>query len=319
MKIRVLFFVLILTTIFPFATNAQRYAARAEYIEKYKDIAIREMKEYGIPASITLAQACLESGDGKSRLAKEGNNHFGIKCHNDWTGKKIYHDDDAKGECFRMYTHADESFKDHSIFLKYRQRYASLFELNPKDYKGWAHGLKRAGYATNPQYAPMLIKIIEDYELYKYDSEVSKSDIIAETPDKTVETKAGIVDIDNFVVKFGREVYTNNGVKFILAKRHDTYSRIADEFGITRRNLISYNDLDDNATIKEGDVIFVQAKKGKASRRYPVHIAETGDTMHSISQLYGIKLSALYKKNRMTSGQQPVSGQEVYLRKTMKR
>ncbi|MDR0659537.1 MAG: glucosaminidase domain-containing protein [Prevotellaceae bacterium] len=321
MKIRISFFILSLFAVLPFTVNAQRYAARTEYIEKYKDIAIREMKDYGIPASITLAQACLESGDGKSRLAKEANNHFGIKCHNDWTGKKIYHDDDAKGECFRVYSHAEESFKDHSVFLKYRQRYASLFDLNPKDYKAWAHGLKKAGYATNPQYAQILIKIIEEYELYKYDGEVPRSEIKLDTPRQTVETKTGVVDIDNFVVKFGREVYTNNGIKFILAKRQDTYSRIADEFGLTRQKLMAYNDLDDNATIKEGDVIFVQRKKGKASRRYPVHIVEAGETMHSISQLYGIKLSTLYKKNRMdmSRGEQPVSGQELYLRKTMKR
>lgn len=321
MKNRILSFMLAAFAVLPFAANAQRYAARTQYIEQYKDIAIREMKEYGIPASITLAQACLESGDGKSRLVKEGNNHFGIKCHNDWTGKKIYHDDDAKGECFRSYEHAEESFKDHSVFLRYRQRYAALFTLDVKDYKGWAHGLKKAGYATNPQYAPILIKIIEDYELYKYDSEVPESEIKVDRPRQTLETKTGIVDIDNFVVKFGREVYTNNGVKFVLAKRHDTYSRMADEFGLTRQKLMSYNDLDDNAPIKEGDVVFIQRKKGKASRRYPVHIVEAGETMHGISQLYGIKLSALYKKNRMdmSRGEQPATGQELYLRKTMKR
>ena len=320
MKTRISFFIVALITIFPFAVSAQRYAARTEYIEKYKDVAIREMHEYGIPASITLAQACLESGDGKSRLAKEGNNHFGIKCHNDWNGKIMHHDDDAKGECFRVYAYAEESFKDHSIFLRYRQRYAFLFDLDTKDYKGWAHGLKKAGYATNPQYAPILIKIIEDYELYRYDSKVPRTGA-ATAPRQTIETKTGVVDIDNFVVKFGREVYTNNGVSFIVAKSHDTYSRIADEFGLTRQKLMAYNDFDDNATIKEGDVVFVQRKKNKASKRYPVHIVEAGETMHSISQQYGIKLSALYKKNRMdmNRGEQPVSGQELYLRKTMKR
>ena len=320
MKIRISLFIVVLATVLPFIANAQRYSARTEYIEKYKDVAIREMHEYGIPASITLAQACLESGDGRSRLAKEGNNHFGIKCHNDWEGKKIYHDDDAKGECFRVYAHAEESFKDHSVFLKYRQRYAFLFELGTKDYKGWAHGLKKAGYATNPQYAPILIKIIEDYELYKYDSKIARTGV-ATAPRQTIETKTGVVDIDNFVVKFGREVYTNNGISFIVAKSHDTYSRIADEFGLTRQKLTAYNDLDDNATIKEGDVVFVQRKKNKASKRYPVHIAEVGETMHSIAQQYGIKLSALYKKNRMdmSRGEQPTSGQELYLRKTMKR
>lgn len=321
MKNRILFFVLILASLIPFISSAQKYAARSQYIEQYKDIAIREMKEFGIPASITLAQACLESGDGKSRLSKEGNNHFGIKCHNDWEGGKMYHDDDAKGECFRVYTHAEESFKDHSVFLKYRQRYAFLFELDPKDYKAWAHGLKKAGYATNPQYGPILIKIIEEYELHKYDSEVPTAEIPKETTHQTVETKSGVVDIDNFVVKFGREVYKNNGVKFIVAKSHDTYSRIADEFGLSRQKLTAYNDLDDNAQLKEGDIIYIQKKKGKASSRYPVHIVEAGETMHAVAQKYGIRLSVLYAKNHMDlkRNEQPVSGQELYLRKTMKK
>ena len=138
--------------------------SRPEYIEKYKELAVKQMQASGIPASIILAQACLESGDGNSRLATEGKNHFGIKCHT-WEGPKIYHDDDANGECFRKYGDAEESFKDHSDFLRFRDRYRFLFELNVNDYKGWAHGLKKAGYATNPNYPQMLIKIIEEYNL----------------------------------------------------------------------------------------------------------------------------------------------------------
>lgn len=149
---------------------------RKQYIEQYKDIAIRQMKSYGIPASIILAQGCLESGNGNSRLAVKANNHFGIKCHN-WTGKRLYHDDDKRGECFRKYNNSEDSYKDHSEFLRNGKRYQSLFDLNKTDYKMWAHGLKAAGYATNPQYAKLLIDIIEKDELYKYDTNWASKEI----------------------------------------------------------------------------------------------------------------------------------------------
>jgi flagellum-specific peptidoglycan hydrolase FlgJ len=139
------------------------------YIEEYNDIAILEMISYKIPASITLAQGILESHSGKSRLSVRGNNHFGIKCHSSWKGRRLYHDDDARQECFRKYDHPLTSFRDHSLFLYDRKRYAALFELRKKDYKGWAKGLKKAGYATDPKYPKKLIALIESYELYKYD------------------------------------------------------------------------------------------------------------------------------------------------------
>ena len=162
--------VLLLFMFAAFALGAQNLT-REQYIKKYKDIAIRQMYRHNIPASIILAQACLESSDGNSTLAKKANNHFGIKCHDGWKGKKIRHDDDARNECFRKYKNAEDSFNDHSNFLCSRTRYASLFDLPLTDYKAWAHGLKAAGYATNPKYAQLLINIIEEYELYKYDSE----------------------------------------------------------------------------------------------------------------------------------------------------
>jgi flagellum-specific peptidoglycan hydrolase FlgJ len=143
-----------------------------EYIAKYLAIAKKEMKLHGIPASITLAQGLLESGAGQSKLAKKANNHFGIKCHNDWKGRKFRHDDDKRKECFRKYGNAKHSFKDHSLFLTSKSRYAFLFDLKTIDYKGWAKGLKQAGYATDPNYPAKLIKIIEDYKLYKYDKNI---------------------------------------------------------------------------------------------------------------------------------------------------
>ena len=161
--------------LFSFQLSAQNMT-RDEYIDKYKDEAIYQMKKYKIPASITLAQGILESGDGNSELAKKSNNHFGIKCHSDWKGERVYHDDDIKDECFRKYNTVRDSYDDHSEFLL-RSRYADLFEYALTDYKSWAKGLKKAGYATNPNYAKLLIKIIEENELYKLDNEIkSESD-----------------------------------------------------------------------------------------------------------------------------------------------
>ena len=317
MKIRVYFILIGLLLINSLSLFSQQLN-RSAYIEKYKDIAIKEMKAYGIPASITLAQGCLESGDGNSRLAREGNNHFGIKCHNNWAGDKMYHDDDEKGECFRVYKDAKQSFEDHSDFLRYRSRYASLFDLDPKDYKGWAHGLKKAGYATNPKYAEHLINIIEEYELYKYDSELAPSQVASEVP-RPSEVK--LVDIDKFVVRLGREVYKRNGVDYVVAKRYDTYYRIADEFDLTPEQIMEYNDLGEKDNIFEGEVVYIEPKRRKADKYHPVHIAEKGETMRSIAQLYGVKMKELYKKNQMDmeEGEQPAEGQEIYLRKVMKK
>ncbi len=173
------------------------YADDAEaYIKKYRKIAIKEMKKYGIPASITLAQGMLESGNGKSRLAKKGKNHFGIKCTNDWSGRTIKEDDDKKNECFRRYRKAEQSYRDHSEFIAYRDRYKFLFEYDKRDYKAWAYGLKQAGYATNPKYPELLIDIIDRYELHKYDKKHAKREIkkeekleknIAKKPDEKYE------------------------------------------------------------------------------------------------------------------------------------
>lgn len=309
---------LLIVLCMPLSMLAQRLS-RQQYIEKYKDIAIREMKSYGIPASITLAQACLESGDGNSSLATEGNNHFGIKCHDSWAGDKMYHDDDKKGECFRVYKQAEESFTDHSDFLRYRARYASLFDLDPKDYKAWAEGLKKAGYATNPQYAQALIKIIEDFQLYKYDGEIPVTEVASVVPRPSKVKAITKKDIDRFVIVLGREVHKKNGVEYVRAKRNDTYDRIADEFKLTGDKLRKYNDAPTNSTLKEGDIVYIKAKKGKADKYYPIHIAEAGETMLSISQAYAIKLSSLYKLNRMSAGQEPEEGQEMYLHKTMKK
>ena len=206
-----------------FAQTPSGKITREEYIDLYKDIAIEEMNDFHIPASITLAQGILESGNGNSSLARKANNHFGIKCHKGWNGKTFHMDDDAKNECFRKYPSPYESFKDHSIFLSTRNRYSFLFDLEINDYKGWANGLKQAGYATNPRYPQLLIKLIEEHHLYHYDKPYTGQKItVSEQNNKQVT--ASPEDFTAITIGAGnREIYENNGVKFIRAKKGDTY------------------------------------------------------------------------------------------------
>ena len=250
-----------------------------EYIKKYRDIAVREMKRYHIPASITLAQGLLESGAGQSTLARKSNNHFGIKCGGDWRGPTVSHDDDARGECFRAYKHPEESYEDHSKFLAGRPRYASLFKLKITDYKGWAHGLKKAGYATNPRYAEKLIGIIELYNLHKYDTKDGLK-WMKQNPDP-------------------HQPYVANGLLYIVVREGDTWKSISEEVGISQKKLISYNDLYKGYALRVGDILYLEKKNSKATKEYIVHVLRGGESMHSISQRYGIRLKNLYKLNKM--------------------
>jgi len=308
-----LFSSLVLPLFFGFPVAAQNDATiqmQQDYIKKYKDIALREMAEFKIPASITLAQGIIETGSGKSRLAKEANNHFGIKCHVGWEGESVKMDDDAPNECFRKYKNAEESFKDHSFFLSQRPRYASLFDLELTDYKGWAHGLKKAGYATNPKYGDLLIKIIEDHELYELDKlDVKNKDVISienEVP-KSKNRKYEAFGVN----KNDRKIFTNNGKKFIFARKGDDFQKIASDFSIYTYQIWKYNDLDKKDKIAEGQMIYIEKKKNDASK--PHHVVEEGETMYSISQLYGMKLSQLHKKNRMKKGAEARPGQVLWL------
>ncbi|HCT93808.1 MAG: hypothetical protein A2X19_05575 [Bacteroidetes bacterium GWE2_39_28] len=290
---------------------AQRIT-REEYIKTYKDLAIRQMKSHGIPASIILAQACLESGDGNSRLAKEANNHFGIKCHN-WTGETILHDDDEKNECFRKYSHPEGSFTDHSEFLRYRERYKTLFDLDPLDYKAWAHGLKSAGYATNPDYARLLIKIIEDYRLYLFDSSSSE---LPPSPTK-VENEYEIdmrIASDVYQFSLARKLLNRNGITFIIAGERDSYSSLAKEYNLFTRELLRFNDLNSEVPISEGTIVYLERKRERGDKDLSKHIAESGETMYYISQKYAIRLSTLYKINNMKKGDEPFAGYEIKLR-----
>lgn len=292
---------------------------RSNYIQKWKDVAIQNMQEHNIPASITLAQAILESGDGNSDLAKMSNNHFGIKCH-EWRGERVYYDDDKKGECFRKYKNASESFEDHSDFLK-RKRYASLFELDIKNYKGWARGLKKCGYATNPAYAKLLIDLIEKNELYKYDEdfEKGKKEFLAKTEVKKEETNTkplrnnGRSIPTSIVLSTSRKVdVSENRIKYILAKEGDTAETIAAEMDLPVWTLRKYNDLFKNSTLSEGELIYLQPKRTKSNQAK--HTVQSGESMRSISQRFGIRLKSLHKKNGITFGSEPNSGTTLILR-----
>ncbi len=277
-------FLMILLLVATTTAQAQRKNARyVDYINQYKDLAISHMKDYKIPASITLAQGILESGAGTSQLARKSNNHFGIKCGSSWRGSSVRHTDDAPNECFRAYKHAQESYKDHSLFLTNGARYAFLFKLDIADYKAWARGLKKAGYATDPSYANRLITIIEDYELYKYDKE-------------GVYTKRQIRK--NPWLLNPHQVFIANGMAYVVARDGDTFQDLGKEFDISWRSLVKYNDLHKDYTLVNGDIIYLKAKKKKAAKPYTVYIVKDGDSMHTISQKYGIRLKNLYKMNR---------------------
>ena len=257
-------------------TRNKQYEA---YIKKYRELAVEEMKKYHIPASITLAQGLLESGAGQSALARKSNNHFGIKCGSDWYGKTVSHDDDARGECFRAYKHPKDSYEDHSKFLAGRPRYASLFKLKITDYKGWARGLKKAGYATNPRYADQLIGIIELYELYKYDDK-NYLKWIKKNPNP-------------------HQTYIANDLLYIVVRAGDSWKSISQEFDISQKKLRKYNDLYKGYALQVGDILYLEKKNKKADKEHIVHVLRAGESMYSISQKYGIRLKNLYKLNKM--------------------
>jgi LysM repeat protein len=280
-----------------------------EYINQYKDLAIREMRKTGIPASITLAQGMLESNYGNSTLATEANNHFGIKCHSSWRGKKIYHDDDRRNECFRKYDNPYESYRDHSVFLTDSRRYNFLFDYKPTDYKAWARGLKKAGYATSPTYAEKLIQLIERYKLYKYDAGPSSNVAYG-------GSSSELGNVDNFKISSGgHSVQNRNRIDYIIVKEGDTYESLTEELELMPWEIRKYNELEKDAKLRPGQIIYLQPKRNKAARGYDVHIVKEGDTMHSISQMYGVKMEKLYQKNHIDEGEEPEPGTKIYLRK----
>ena len=261
------------------ASAQRRNQAYEDYIEKYRKIAVEEMERYRIPASITLAQGLLESGAGRSTLARKSNNHFGIKCGGSWDGRTVRHNDDAPNECFRAYKHARDSYEDHSKFLRTGARYAFLFRLKITDYKGWARGLKKAGYATDPHYADRLINIIELYNLDKYDQ------------------KGGLKWAEEFPNP--HQPYLANELLYVVARKGDTFKSLSKELGISRKKIRKYNELPKDYEFKGGEIVYLEEKRRRATKDHIFHTVRPGDSMYSISQMYGIRLSRLYKMNKM--------------------
>jgi LysM repeat protein len=307
--------ILILTLIFLSGTlliaqPSERKLSPREYVESHKDDAVKEMKLFGVPASVTLAQGMLESDNGNSDLAVYANNHFGIKCHEDWSGPTYVKDDDAKDECFRKYRTVLESYCDHSQFLRSRQRYAFLFDLKTTDYRGWAQGLKESGYATEPRYTERLLEIIEKNRLYLYDQDV---------PVKAAQPQSKQTDhlADKSKNNSVRSIEMTSERSWVLAKPGDTFESLAKEFKKGAWELPKYNELDKKTRLAIGQRIYLNPKRRKGSADY--HVVKAGDTMYSISQTYCMKLRFLYKKNNMKPGTQPKPGDVLFLRHSKKK
>jgi hypothetical protein len=320
---------------------------QAAYIERYSALAVEEMYRSGIPASITLAQGLLESRYGLSELAVEANNHFGIKCHN-WAGAKMFYDDDKKNECFRKYASAEDSFRDHSDFLRYRDRYKFLFDLDPTDYEGWAHGLRKAGYATDPSYPQKLIRLIEDYDLHRFDSLKKSPEEVADNEDVKLskeerralkkerkmarkEAQRELPESPNsieqpkplhkdhketFRFNMSRQMYSQNGVPFVYAAEGDTFAGIAETYGLFLKEILRYNDLDDISVLKPGQVVYIQPKKKQAAHGLEKYIAENdGEILWEISQRFAVKLESLCKLNHISEEYVLREGEVLKLRK----
>lgn len=279
---------------------AQKAFTPEDYIAKYKDDAIKEMYLHKVPACITLAQGMLESGNGNSDLAKKANNHFGIKCHKEWSGETYTMDDDAKDECFRKYESVLDSYSDHSMFLYSRSRYAFLFELPTTDYKGWCNGLKAAGYATDPKYPERLIELIERYKLNELNT-IEKTPKLNFPSNEDVKPQLAL-----------REVYRFNRIKFVIARENDSYYKIAHDFDIELEDLLEYNDFSKTDKIQYGQKIYIEKKRRRALE--PYHVVQKNETLKSISQLHGIRLSMLCKKNRLKPDAKLKVGDVLYLR-----
>ena len=295
------------------------------YIEKYKDAAIADMKKYGVPASITLAQGLFESDCGNSDLAKLANNHFGIKCHKEWKGETFIQDDETANECFRKYPHAQASFDDHSDFLRSRDRYKTLFDLDVKDYKGWAKGLKAAGYATNPNYAERLIKLIETYQLYIYDGTtmiagqpvtidpITNNPITNNQSINTPITNNPITNSQSTNNPITNQLIINhNNIKATKVQRGDSWYKLAKQNQMELRDLLRYNDAQAHDILKVDEIIYLAYKHRHADEE--VHQVKKGDTLRSISQLYGVRLKRLMKFNKLPANPVLKEGDAIKLR-----
>ena len=307
--------------------SAQTRQTREEYIDRYKSIAVAHMERYGIPASITMAQGILESDAGNSRLSKESNNHFGIKCKKSWRGNRVYHDDDAKGECFRAYPSVEASYLDHAVFLDSSPRYDSLFAYPSNDYRRWARGLKAAGYATAPDYAERLVKIIETYRLDLLDQEdgvaIYASRKRADGMEQWFEgqstaTSDELINPDAYRVTInshkGYNVYRSNHTCYVLAKEGDTYASLGSVFQIGENTLRRFNDVAKADSLTKGTIVYIERKKARWEGNAMMHVVRRGETLHSLAQSYGIRERKLARLNSLRKGGEFVHGQTILLR-----
>lgn len=305
---------LLLLTLLCFTTSVAQTKARSQYISEYSQIAVDEMNRSGIPASITLAQGILESGNGKSELARKSNNHFGIKCHTNWSGERVYHSDDKKGECFRKYDDVMHSFEDHTDFLVRGSRYKFLFELKPGDYKSWAEGLKKAGYATSPDYAERLIKIIEDEMLYVFDGTEASLSLNAKMQNGPVMDKKGR-PVKNarqrFIIR--RMIDKESRVPFVILQEGEKIEYIADSLNLPIAALLEFNDMTWETVMDAGDRIYIDVKKGRGVTKTTTVLES--ETLRDISQREQVRLAKIYKINGFHVGYQPRTGDEIRLRR----
>ncbi|MGN1213662.1 MAG: glucosaminidase domain-containing protein [Bacteroidaceae bacterium] len=287
-----------------------------DYIAQYKMLAINQMRKYKVPASITMAQGLLESGAGTSTLAVKAKNHFGIKCHRDWRGPYILKNDDAPNEKFRVYKSVEESYEDHSLFLVRGQRYASLFKLSITDYKGWAYGLKAAGYATSPTYAVNLIQIIENYNLAELDRQAMSKHYLKRYSENTATTSIQIVPPSQSFVGGSHAIAMNNKNYYVIANAGDTYKSLAKEFETSERKLRKYNEVDKRYELKPGDIVYLQKKQTKAHKIFKkkYHQLQVGESLYMVSQKYGMRLKTLYKLNGFDLNHTPIVGERIRLR-----
>jgi LysM repeat protein len=303
--------------------KAQTNSDVIDYINTYKEIAIREMQRSGVPAAITLAQGIHESMAGKSDLVQKSNNHFGIKCRAEWKGEKVYHDDDARGECFRSYEKAEQSYIDHSDFLKNGTRYAFLFQLDPTNYSDWAYGLKKAGYATNPKYPQILIKYIEDYNLEQYTliamGKLSPKDEVLAGGGKPVSIGTGVAiqeikfPVAKPAVDYPIGEFKINNTKVIFVKAGASMLGIAKQYDIALKHLLDFNELDENNedVLAQDQLVFLQRKRKSGAGEF--HEVKPGETLYDICQAEGIRLESLIGYNYLQDQPNPAVGEKLYL------
>ena len=293
--------------------SAKDDTPQERYVKKYADMAVKEMVRSGVPASITLAQGMLESGSGMSKLATQGNNHFGIKCHKGWEGKSMKVDDDAPNECFRVYSSVADSYKDHSDFLRYRDRYKFLFDLERTDYKGWAYGLKKAGYATDPGYPAKLIKYIEEYKLYKYD--VLSKVVEKEVPLSPLVIEAPKMAREEFHFPLTRELFSKNGVPVVYSLEGETYRSIAKYYHLFHQEILRFNDLRKDEELLPGTVVYLSFKENHTQPGLDKYIIEQdGEDFHAICQRFAVKEKAILKLNGWKKAPFLAEGDEIKLR-----